>query len=112
MGLGTGGRVAYLTLPASPDLTRLAIFNVHIDPGIPGYDPAYGNAKLRMLHRLFGAMPTKASTHSIVAGDWNIVDSDDPRFHPATNKFTPDTSIHSKILESKLVGYTELHQPA
>ena len=106
------GRIAFVTFPASFNLTRLAIFNIHIDPGLPGFDPGYSNAKLRMIHQLFGAVPAKPVTHSILAGDWNIVEADDPRFHPMTNKFTPDTSIHSKILESKLVGYTELHQPA
>ncbi len=103
------GRIAFVTLPV---LTRLAIFNIHVDPGMPGYDPRYGNAKLRMIHQLFGAVPAKPLTHSILAGDWNIVEADDSRFHPLINKFTPDSSIHSKILEGKLVGYTELHQPA
>jgi hypothetical protein len=106
------GRIAFVTLPAVMDLTRLAIFNIHIDPGIPGYDPRYGNAKLRMIHQLFGSVPAKPLTHSILAGDWNIVEADDPRFHPRVNKFVPDCSIHSKLLEAKLVGYTELHQPA
>ena len=106
------GRIAFVTLPASTLLTRLSIFNVHIDPGLPGYDPGYSNAKLRMIHQLFAAVPAKPVTHSILAGDWNIVEADDPRFHPLTNKFTHDASIHAKILENKLVGFTELHQPA
>jgi hypothetical protein len=106
------GRIAFVTFPATFCLTRLSIFNVHIDPGLPGYDSGYSNAKLSMIHKLFGVIPAKPLTHSILAGDWNVVEADDPRFHPLTNKFTHDSSIHAKILENKLVGFTELHQPA
>ena len=65
-----------------------------------------------MIHQLFGAVAAKPLTHTILAGDWNIVEADDPRFHPRVNKFISDASIHAKLLEGKLVGYTELHQPA
>jgi endonuclease/exonuclease/phosphatase family metal-dependent hydrolase len=106
------GRIAYITLPAVSGLTRLAVFNVHIDPGIQSSDPSHSNAKARMLYQLFGAVPTKTTTHSILAGDWNIVEADDPRFHPLDNKFVPDLTVHAKLLEAKLVGFTELHQPA
>jgi exonuclease III len=106
------GRIAFITLPAVMGLTRLAVFNVHIDPGVPSFDPTYSNAKSHLLYKLFGAVPPKHSTHTILAGDWNVVEADDPRFHPLDNKFIPDSSVHAKLLEAKLVGFTELHQPA
>jgi exonuclease III len=106
------GRIAFITLPANVELTRLAVFNVHIDPGVQADDPLHSTTKLSMLHKLFGAIPPLHSTHSMLAGDWNTVEVDDPRFHPAENKFVPDLTSHSKLLENKLAGFTELHQQA
>ena len=107
-----GGRIAKLSFPATSGLQRLEIINVHLDPGLPGHDPRQIHTKRNMINSMFAAVAHRSTAHTIIAGDWNSIESDDPRLHPPDGRLIYEYSSTAKEIEAKLMGFTELHQPA